>query len=90
MLGWLSDASTLASRSNRASRSGIAREARGEDLDRDVAVERRVGRPPDLAHPALADLLDEAVMEEGGAGGDHGEGECLMRGRAKLSPRRAR
>ena len=42
---------------------GVARKIRGQDLDRDVAVERRIGRPPDRAHPAFAELFDDAVMK---------------------------
>jgi hypothetical protein len=43
-------------REARAQRS-VPCEALGEDLDRDVAPERLVGRPVDLAHPALGDAL---------------------------------
>ena len=43
MLGWLSEASSLASRSNRARRSGSCCEnSLGQDLHRDLAAERRV------------------------------------------------
>jgi len=48
-----------------------------QDLDRDVAVERGVGRPSDGAHPALADVLDDAAMEQGRAGRDLSTAECL-------------
>ena len=34
----------------------------GQHLDGDVALERRIARLPDDPHPALADLLLEAVM----------------------------
>jgi hypothetical protein len=36
----------------------------GQDLDRHLAVERRVLGPPNDTHAALADLLDEAVVEQ--------------------------
>ena len=32
-----------------------------EDLQRDIAPESRVRRTPDDAHPALAELLEEAI-----------------------------
>ena len=44
----------LASRWKRASRSAIARERLGQDLDRDVAIQLRVAGPIDLAHSAFA------------------------------------
>ncbi len=43
---------------------GVAGEGVGQDLDRHVAVERRVDGLPDDAHPALADLLGQAVVQE--------------------------
>ncbi len=39
-----------------------------QDLDRDVALELRVARPPHDAHPALTDLLGQAVVQELPAG----------------------
>ena len=55
MFGWLSDASTCASRSKRARRSGSAANASGQDLERDVALQLRVARAIDLAHAAGAE-----------------------------------
>ena len=55
MFGWLSEASSFASRSKRASRSGSAAKAGGQHLERDVAAELRVGRAVDLAHAARAE-----------------------------------
>jgi hypothetical protein len=43
---------------------GVADEPCGEDLDRDLTVERGVDGFPDDAHAALAGLGEEAVMEE--------------------------
>ena len=43
---------------------GIFREHVRDDLDRDLAAEILVQGFPDLAHAALADLLDQAVVEE--------------------------
>ena len=40
-----------------------------QHLDRHIAIEPLVVRAVDHAHPALADLLDDAVVAEGGA--DH-------------------
>ena len=67
MLGWLSAASTLASRSNRASRSGSRAEARGQDLDRDLAPELGVARAVDLAHPAPAEQRQDLEPAEASA-----------------------
>ena len=36
-----------------------------QHLDRHVPIEPLVARPVDLAHPTLADLLDDAVVAEG-------------------------
>ncbi len=69
MLGWLRLARICASRVNRESRSGVSREGVGEDLQRDLAVELRVGRLPDLAHAALAEQGGDVVVAEASAGG---------------------
>ncbi len=45
----------------------ISREGVGQDLQRDLAVELRVGRLPDLAHAAFADLGGHVVVGESGA-----------------------
>ena len=42
----------------------IPPELLGEELDRDLAIEVRVGRPPDLSHPALAERFRQPVVEE--------------------------
>ena len=44
---------------------GVGTDAFGQDLDRDLPVEVRVDPLLDDAHPALADLLDDAVVTEG-------------------------
>ena len=64
MLGWLSDASTCASRSKRAMRSRVLGEGRGQDLDGDVAIELGVGGAIDRAHAALAERRDDFVGAE--------------------------
>ena len=46
----------------------IVREGRGQDLDRDVAVQFRVARAKYLPHPAFADLGNDFVNAEAGAG----------------------
>ena len=53
---------------------GICRESLGQEFDRSLAVERSVDSLPDHAHPALADLLDQAVMGQGLAGLDRHAG----------------
>ena len=49
---------------------GIVRERIGQNLDRDLATERRVRRAIDLAHPAFADRRDDFVDAEAGAGSE--------------------
>ena len=55
---------------NRASRSGIAGERVGQDLQRDVAIELRVAGPIHLPHAAFADLRGDFVDAEAGAGSE--------------------
>ncbi len=45
-------------------RRGVAGDALGKDLDRDVPVEPRVPRPVDLAHPARAERRQDLVGAE--------------------------
>ena len=47
---------------------GVMGDCVGEDLDRDVAVQRRVPRPKHLAHPAFAYLRRDCVDAEASAG----------------------
>ena len=52
---------------------GVRGERVGQDLDRDLAAERRVRRPIDLPHPAFADLRGDFVDAEARAGSEgHG------------------
>ena len=53
---------------------GIGGERWRQDLDRDLALQLRVGRPIHLPHPAFADLRGDFVDAEAGAGS---EGQCL-------------
>ena len=59
---------------------GIGRQRRGQDLDRDLALQLRVGRPIHLAHAAFADLRGDFVDAETGAG-DEGQWCRDYRGR---------
>ena len=45
----------------------VSREGVGEDLQRDLAVELRVGRLPDLAHAAFPEEGGDVVVPEAGA-----------------------
>ena len=47
---------------------GIGRERRRQDLDRDLALELRVGRPIHLPHAAFADRRGDVVDAEARAG----------------------
>ena len=68
MFGWLSAASTRASRSNRDRRSGSCDQRRRQDLQRDVALQPHVARAIDLAHPAGAEQPLDLVSRHLGAG----------------------
>lgn len=46
---------------------GIGRKGVRKDLDRNLAAERRIGRPPDLAHAAFADATGDFVDAEAAA-----------------------
>ena len=52
MLGWFRADADRASFSKRLTRVGIRRDLARQNLDRDLAPEPRVPRPPYLAHPA--------------------------------------
>ncbi len=67
MLGWFSEARTLASRSKRASRFGVGGERLGQYLERHVPVELRVAGLPDFTHAAFADEGGHVVVPEAGA-----------------------
>ena len=69
MFGWLSDASTSASRWKRASRCMVRRELGRENLDGDVSFEPRVRGAIDLAHAAAAKRRDDLVDAQTCAGG---------------------
>jgi hypothetical protein len=43
---------------------GVLRNRRRQDLDGDLAVEVRVGRPVHLAHSTFAKLVDDAIRTE--------------------------
>jgi hypothetical protein len=49
---------------------GVAGQHRRQDLDRHLTIECRVEGPPDHTHPARADLLDQAVVQQLPAGFD--------------------
>ena len=68
--------SASASRRKRSVVVGVGRGARGEQLDGHFAIEVGVVRAPDLAHPAGAEAVEEAVAAEGGAEG----GEAVVHG----------
>jgi hypothetical protein len=53
MLGWFSEASTLASRSKRTSRSRMLRKGGGQNLDRYFTIQLRVFGPIHFAMPPL-------------------------------------
>jgi hypothetical protein len=46
----------------------VARECRREDFQRDLASERRVLGPIDLAHPARSKRAEDFVVGKAGAG----------------------
>src|SRR5262245_28085846 len=66
----------------------IVRESGWQYLDRDVAIESRVARAIDLAHPAFAELGHHVVRTDGFP--DHRRGESYSPVRKDLSRRRKR
>ena len=60
----------------------VSRERRGQDLHRDIAVEAGIARAIDLAHPALAQLLEDSIGTEGLTGHDGADDIAPWRGRA--------
>ena len=74
--GWLSDASSWASRLKRASRSGSCSHLREQHLDRDVAMQPGVVRAIHLTHPPAANQARGRRMVRG---------ECLRQGPWRVS-----
>ena len=64
MFGWFSEASTFGFALEARQAIGIARERLGRILMRDVAIQLRVARAIDLAHPAFADRRGDFVDAE--------------------------
>ena len=54
---------------------GVLRDHRGQHLDRQLALQRRIERLPDDAHPSLADLVNQPVMQKA-LTRFHGWGDC--------------
>ena len=68
MLGWFRTPGRLRLLLEAAKPVRVLRERRGQDLDRDLAPEPRILRPVDLTHPSGADLAEDLVGAELGAG----------------------
>ena len=66
---------------------GARGEVRGQDFDGNRAAEARVAGAVDLAHAAGADLADDLVRAEAGAGGER-HGFRAIRGSASSAPER--
>ena len=69
MFGWFSEPAALRFLLEAAQPLGVARDARGQHLDRDLAPEPRVARAVDLAHGARAERALDLVRPELDAGG---------------------
>ena len=76
MFGWLSDGEDFGFALEAGEPLGIARKRVGQHLDRDVAIELRVGRPIHLAHAARADRWRRFHSAEAGARAES-HGKCL-------------
>ncbi len=61
----------------------------GQHFDGDIAIEPRVARPIDLAHPAAAERLKNLVRTEPGAGRHVTVGASCRTRRRRWPPRRA-
>ena len=70
MLGWLSEASTRASRSNRLLYSGIVRRELVQDLDGDLTAQPDVLGAIHLAHASGAEGSQDPVRTDGAAWGE--------------------
>ena len=68
MCGWLSEASTRASRSKRASRSGSFATSVEQHLDRHLAPEPGVAGAVHLAHASRAERREDLVVAQDPAG----------------------
>jgi hypothetical protein len=66
-------------------RIGLGEKPRGQDLDRDVAVELLVTRPKHLAHAASPEGRDDPVGAEGCAGLEKRDGWCRSFGQSQAS-----
>ena len=64
MLGWLSRASARASRVNRSAKPESPLGLRGQDLERDQAVQRRLAGFIDGPHAALAQQFQDLELGE--------------------------
>ena len=73
MFGWLSAETARASRTNRAFRVRVGHALGWQHFDRNEPAETRILRLVDHTHTALADLLDDPVVGEGGP--DHARGK---------------
>ena len=68
MFGWLSLAKNLRLALEPRQPIRISRERLGQDLQRHLPVQLRIGGLVDLAHAALADQGGDVVVPEAGAG----------------------
>ena len=91
MFGWLSDCEQMRFAIESRETIRIDAEDRRQDLDRDVASERRVTRAIDLAHPSRAEQRQQVVraVAAGRLGEDfHGRTFCKVAGRVMSGEQR--
>jgi hypothetical protein len=69
MFGWLSEARVFASL-EAGHALGVGGKGGGQQLDRDVAIERRVAGAIDLAHAACPERAEDLVDAESASGAD--------------------
>ena len=65
MLGWFSADAAWASNKKTGERLRVAGNLFGQEFEGDEAMQARVFRFVDHAHPAAAELLDDAIMRDG-------------------------
>ena len=68
MFGWLSAASSSRLALQASETFGVTRDVLWEDLQRDIAIERRIARAIDLAHAARANGGGHCVRPDARAG----------------------
>ena len=85
MCGWFSEEAARASRSKRSGAWTSCESSGGRKLERDLTREPDVLGPVDHAHPAFAELFEQAVVRDRLADRHAGHGVIVGLGAAKVN-----